>query len=112
MQHGIATLACALPLLVSLTFSVLILFLFVLGAKGERLWGTEKLVQQVYQTYTNRYIHFKTNVVPLLLILPGMCVNPTINMNIRNYSMVQMYMNCLPVYFSSINYLFPFLTER
>lgn len=88
MQHGIAALASALPLLVSLASSVLILFLFVLGVKGERLRGTEKLVQQVYQMYTNRYINFKSNAVARLLILPGMCVNPTINMNSRNYSMV------------------------
>lgn len=84
------------------------LFLF-LWAKGERLYGTEKQIQQVYLICTDKYINFKSNAVPHLLILPGMCLNPPINMRSRNCSMEQMYMNCFPVYFSSSNYLFPFL---
>lgn len=61
--------------------------------------------------YTDKSICFKSNVVPRFLILPGMYINPTITMNSRTYSVVQIYVNGLPVYFSSLEYLFPFLTK-
>lgn len=91
----------------SLTSTVLISLVFV--SKRGKGYGTEKWIQQVYPICTDKYINFKSNAVPRLLILPGMCINPSINMKSRNCSMEQMYMNCFPVYFSSSNYLFPFL---
>lgn len=105
--HCASTPPSAVPLV--LLWPQLFSFLWFLWAKGERLHGTEKWIQQVYPVCTDKYINFKSNAVPRLLILPGMCINPSINMKSRNCSMEQMYMNCFPVYFSSSNYLFPFL---
>lgn len=65
----------------------------------------------------NRYIKsvlinkFLKQCSSTLTVLPGMCINPSINMKSRNCSTEQLYMNCFPIYFSSSNYLFPFLTS-
>lgn len=87
------------PHLQMLLWPHLFSFLWFLWAKGERLYGTEKLIQQVCHICTDKYIIFKSNAVPCLLFLPGMCINPSVNMKSRNCSMEQMYMNCFPVFF-------------
>lgn len=89
-----------MPLLVSLTSFVLLLFLSVLAAKVV----LKNWVDRYLSKYTDKYLNCKSSAVSHLQVSPEAYINPTINTSSsRSYSMTRMFANCLPLYFSYMN---------